>query len=136
MTMLDRMRRHKAWLKWSLGLVVVTFVLLYVPSFLDTTAGIGTNPNDAIATIEGRRITVGTFQRLYQQQLLSVRQTYGGQITEDMIRQLQIPQRVVQQMVDEEAMVAEAPKKDEGRRHGGGGGGGRGGIGGMGGMDF
>ncbi|NQW02773.1 MAG: peptidyl-prolyl cis-trans isomerase [Acidobacteria bacterium] len=108
MTMLDRMRRHKAWLKWSLGLVVVTFVLLYVPSFLDTTAGIGTNPNDAIATIEGRRITVGTFQRLYQQQLLSVRQTYGGQITEDMIRQLQIPQRVVQQMVDEEAMVAEA----------------------------
>lgn len=108
MTMLDRMRRHKAWLKWSLGLVVVTFVLLYVPSFLDSSGGTGVNPNDAIATIEGRRLTVGTFQRLYQQQLLAVRQSYGGQITDDMIRQLQVPQRVVQQMVDEEAMVAEA----------------------------
>lgn len=110
MTMLDRFRRHRAWLKWSLGLVVVTFIFLYVPSFLDPAAGTGTSPNDAIATIEGRRVTVGTFQRLYQQQLLSVRQAYGGQITEDMIRQLQIPQRVVQQMVDEEAMVAEATR--------------------------
>jgi len=110
MTMLDRMRRHKAWLKWSLGLVVVTFVLLYVPSFLDPVAGVGTNPNDTVVTVEGRQLTVGTFQRLYQQQLMSVRQSYGGQLTEEMIRQLQIPQRVVQQMVDEEAIVATAAR--------------------------
>ena len=108
MTMLDRMRRHKAWLKWSLGLVVVTFILLYVPSFMDPVAGTGTSPNDPIATVEGRNITVGTYQRLYQQQLMQVRQSYGGQLTDDMIRQLQIPQRVVQQMVDEEATVAAA----------------------------
>jgi len=110
MTMLDRMRRHKAWLKWSLGLVVVTFILLYVPSFLDPVAGTGMNPNDAIATVEGRKITVGTYQRVYQQQLMSVRQSYGGQLTDEVIRQLQIPQRVVQQMVDEEATVAAAAK--------------------------
>jgi len=108
MTMLDKMRRHKAWLKWSLGLVVVMFILLYVPSFLDPAGGTGANPNDAIATVEGRRITVGTFQRLYQQQMLSVQQAYGGQLTNDMIAQLGIPQRVVQQMIDEEAMIAEA----------------------------
>ena len=108
MTMLDRMRRHKAWLKWSLGLVVVTFILLYVPSFMDPVAGTGASPNDAIATIEGRDITVGTYQRAYQQQLMQVRQSYGGQLTEEMIRQLQIPQRVVQQLVDEEATVAAA----------------------------
>lgn len=110
MTMLDRMRRHKAWLKWSLGLVCVTFVLLYVPSFLDPSAGTGANPNDAVATVEGRRITVGTFQRLYQQQMMSVQQAYGGQLTDDMIQQLGIPQRVVQQMIDEEAMLAEAAR--------------------------
>jgi peptidyl-prolyl cis-trans isomerase D len=110
MTMLDRMRRHKAWLKWSLGLVVVTFILLYVPSFLDPAGGTGANPNDAIATVEGRRITVGTFQRIYQQQMASVQQAYGGQLTNDMIQQLGIPQRVVQQMIDEEAMIAEADR--------------------------
>ena len=108
MTMLDRMRRHKAWLKWSLGLVVVTFILLYVPSFMDPVAGTGASPNDPIATVEGRNITVGTYQRAYQQQLMQVRQSYGGQLTDEMIRQLQIPQRVVQQMVDEEATVAAA----------------------------
>ncbi len=34
MTMLDRMRRHKGWLKWSLALVVLTFVVFYIPDFL------------------------------------------------------------------------------------------------------
>ena len=34
MTMLDRMRRHKTWLKWSLAVVVVAFVAVYIPSFL------------------------------------------------------------------------------------------------------
>ena len=29
MTMLDRMRRHKYWLKWSLALVVLAFIALY-----------------------------------------------------------------------------------------------------------
>ena len=108
MTMLDRMRRHKAWLKWSLGLVVVTFILLYVPSFMDPVAVPGASPNDPIATVEGRNITVGAYQRAYQQQLMQMRQNYGGQLTDEMIRQLQIPQRVVQQMVDEEATVAAA----------------------------
>jgi len=29
MTMLDRMRRHRNWLKWSLALVVLTFIIFY-----------------------------------------------------------------------------------------------------------
>ncbi len=61
MTMLDHMRRHKAWLKWSLGLVVLAFVLLYVPSFMD--AG-GASSFDTIATVEGRDIKAGNFRIL------------------------------------------------------------------------
>ena len=34
MTMLDRMRRHKGWLKWSLALVVLAFIVFYIPDFL------------------------------------------------------------------------------------------------------
>ena len=40
MTMLDRMRRHRDWLKWSLGLVCVAFVLFYIPDFLRGTGGL------------------------------------------------------------------------------------------------
>jgi hypothetical protein len=39
MTMLDRMRRHKGWLKWSLGLVVLTFIIFYIPDFLGSGNG-------------------------------------------------------------------------------------------------
>jgi hypothetical protein len=57
MTMLDRMRRHKAWLKWSLGIVVAAFILLYVPQFLEgSSAGTGAAPNDVIATVAGRPV--------------------------------------------------------------------------------
>ena len=34
MTMLDRMRRHQSWLKWSLALVVLAFIVFYIPDFL------------------------------------------------------------------------------------------------------
>ena len=61
MTMLDRMRRHKSWLKWSLVVVVATFILLYVPSFLSPTAT-GAAPGDAIATVNGEKITVDSYQ--------------------------------------------------------------------------
>ena len=63
MTMLDRMRRHKSWLKWSLALVVATFILLYIPSFMRTTTAGGAAPNDVIAKVDGRPIHVATYQR-------------------------------------------------------------------------
>ena len=37
MTMLDRMRQHRSWLKWSLGLVVLSFVIFYIPEFMRST---------------------------------------------------------------------------------------------------
>ena len=33
MTMIDRMRRHQGWLKWSLGMVILQFIVLSIPSF-------------------------------------------------------------------------------------------------------
>ncbi len=108
MTMLDRMRRHKIWLKWSLGIVAVTFVLLYVPSFLQP-SGTGA-PSDAIASVEGQKVTVAEFQRAYESQLSQLRQAYGDQMNEQMLRQLGIAQRVVQQLVSDQAVFVEATR--------------------------
>lgn len=107
MTMLDRMRRHKAWLKWSLGLVVVTFVLLYVPSFLDTG---GPSATDTIATVEGRAVKAGDFRTMYAQQVDAYRQAYGANLNDQLLKQLGIEQRLIQQMIDEEAVLAEATR--------------------------
>ena len=109
MTMLDRMRRHKNWLKWSLFIVVVAFVALYIPSFLADRNAAG--PNGVVASVDGREITVNRFRRAYQQQINQFRQFNGGNIDERMLRQLGIEQRVVQQLIEEEATLAEAGRQ-------------------------
>src|SRR5215471_3893164 len=106
MTMLDRMRRHKGWLKWSLAIVVVSFILLYIPSFLRE--GAGAAGNSVVADVEGREITAQQFRRVYQQQMQAYRQSYGANVDERLLKQLGIDQRIVQQMIQEEASLAEA----------------------------
>jgi peptidyl-prolyl cis-trans isomerase D len=110
MTMLDRMRRHKSWLKWSLGIVVVAFICLYIPSFLNpgqTTVG----PRAVVASVDGREITVARFQKAYQRQMDMYRQMYGGQMDEQMLRRLGMDQRIVQQLIETEAALAEAQRR-------------------------
>jgi peptidyl-prolyl cis-trans isomerase D len=105
--MLDRMRRHRGWLKWSLAIVVVSFILLYIPSFMnDPTQGAANNA--VVAEVEGREITAAQFRRVYQQQMQQYRQSYGANIDDRLLKQLGIDQRIVQQMIQEEASLAEA----------------------------
>jgi peptidyl-prolyl cis-trans isomerase D len=107
MTMLDRMRRHKGWLKWSLAVVILAFIVLYIPSFLDQ--GIAGN-SDIVASVEGRDITVGRFRQAYQRQMQAYRTQFGGNVDENMLKQLGIDQRIVQQMIEEETALAEAAR--------------------------
>ena len=109
MTMLDRMRRHKGWLKWSLALVVLTFVVFYIPDFL--TPSIGASPNAVVAEVEGEPITVAQFTRRYSAQVNAYRNAYGGQLNDQLLKQLGIDRQILQQLVDEEAMVAESIKQ-------------------------
>jgi peptidyl-prolyl cis-trans isomerase D len=109
MTMLDRMRRHRGWLKWSLALVVLAFIFLYVPDFLDN-PNAGAAPFDVLASVDGRDITAGEFQRIYRQQIDSYRRAYGANLNDNLLRQMGIDQRILQQLIDEEAAVAEAER--------------------------
>ena len=61
MTMLDRMRRHRNWLKWSLALVVLAFVVFYIPDFLQP--GTGAVTTDSVAVVEGQEIRADEFRR-------------------------------------------------------------------------
>ena len=109
MTMLDQMRRHKGWLKWSLGAVVVTFILLYIPSFLKNPGAAGVN--DVIATVDGREVKAGDFQIAYQQRLQAYRAQFGGTLTDEMIQQLGIKPRLIAEMENEEAVLVEAGRR-------------------------
>jgi peptidyl-prolyl cis-trans isomerase D len=107
MTMLDRMRRHKNWLKWSLVLVVLAFIALYIPSANDP-AGAGLN--QAVASVQGNEITVARFRQAYARQMQQYRAAYGANMDERLLRQLGIDQRIVQQLIQEEISLAEAKR--------------------------
>jgi peptidyl-prolyl cis-trans isomerase D len=109
MTMLDRMRRHRNSLKWILGLVVLAFILFYAPFFLKSDAN-GASATDVVADVEGREITAGEFRRTYQNQIQAYRGAYGGNISEQMLKQLGIETQILQQMIDERAALAVADK--------------------------
>ncbi len=112
MTMLDRMRRHKGWLKWSLALVVLAFIIFYIPAFLGRgDSGQGGSLTDAVASVDGHEITVADFQRAYQAQMQKYRDAYGGNVSEQMLKQLGVDRQVLQQMVDEEASLSEAKRQ-------------------------
>jgi peptidyl-prolyl cis-trans isomerase D len=109
MTMLDRMRRHRNWLKWSLALVCLAFVIFYIPDFLRG-SGADAASGDTVARVEGHDITVGEFRRTYQAQLQAYRSAYGASMNEQLLKQLGIDQQILQQMVDERAALAEADR--------------------------
>src|ERR671937_457504 len=109
MTMLDKMRRHKSWLKWSLGLVCLAFVIFYIPDF-PRGSGADAASGDTIASVEGRDITAGEFRRTYQAQLQAYRAAYGANMSEQLLKQLGVEQQILQQMVDERAALAEADR--------------------------
>src|SRR5918996_1443062 len=109
MTMLDRMRRHKGWLKWSLALVVLTFVWLYIPAEY-TGINQGMPTGDRLATVDSRSISVTDFRRRYMAQVQAYRASYGGNLTDELLQQMQVPQQVLQQMIQEKAEIAEAER--------------------------
>lgn len=107
--MLDELRRRKGWLKWSLGLVCLTFVFLYVPGFVDQTAFEGL-PNDVVATVGDYDITVSQFRQMYLAQLENYRRQSDGEITEETLRSLGVDRQLLQGMIARYAAVAEAER--------------------------
>src|SRR5215472_15768805 len=92
MTMLDRMRRHMSWLKWSLGLVCLAFIIFYIPDFLRG-SGADAASGDTIARVDSQEITTGEFRRTYQAQLQAYRSAYGAFMSEQRYQQLLRMQR-------------------------------------------
>src|SRR5437667_2021513 len=109
MTMLDRMRQHRSWLKWSLALVVLSFVIFYIPEFLRST-GADAGAGETIASVAGHEITAGEFRRAYQAQLQAYRSSYGGNMSEQLLKQLGVDQQILQQLVEERAALDEAER--------------------------
>ncbi len=110
MTMLDRMRQHKGWLKWSLFLVCLAFVFLYVPAFVQPAPQLTGALTDVLARVGDREITVGEFRIAYLRQLQNFRTQSSGEITTEILQSMGIDRQILQQMIDEYAALQEAER--------------------------
>ena len=98
MTMLDRMRRHKNWLKWILALVAVSLCIYLIPNFLKpSTSTVGATSREIVADVGDRTVTVKDFDARYQSQIAAYRSQFGGNVNESILRQLGIEQQVLRQ---------------------------------------
>jgi peptidyl-prolyl cis-trans isomerase D len=100
------MRRQKWWLKYLLGLVVVSFIILYIPALIGTDAR-GT-PAEVLAEVGKMPITVGEYRRLYNTQLRRLEQLYQGRVDPAMVEQLGLKEQTLSALVQEKLMLLEA----------------------------
>ena len=107
--MLDGMRRHKGWLKWSLALVCLAFVFLYVPDFFNQSSVAGL-PTTVLARVGDHEITTMEFRRVYLQQLQNYRLQAGDEISEEVLLSLGIHRQILQGLIDQRTALAEAER--------------------------
>ena len=107
--MLDQMRRHKGWLKWSLGLVVLAFIAI-IPGVSMSPVADPTLPSNIIARVGEHEISLLQFQQIYMQQLNNYRLQSGGDVSEEILRSLGIDRQILQQLIDESAAITEAER--------------------------
>jgi peptidyl-prolyl cis-trans isomerase D len=110
MTMLDRMRRHRNWLKWSLGIVVLAMVIFFIPNFFQNPLADAVNNPGNVAVVQGHEISADEYRRTYQAQIQAYRNAYGAAMNDRLLKQLGVDQQILMQMVDERAALAEAER--------------------------
>ena len=101
------MRRHRRWLYGFLWLVIITFILLYIPAFTEQEdVGLGA----PVAEVADRKISVGEFQRSYLRQRQMYQTMYQGRLTDELMRRLGIEEQALQGLVDDQILALEAER--------------------------
>lgn len=101
------MRRHRRWLYGFLWLVILAFIVLYVPAFQGAGAG---SPGEVLASVGGLPITVGEFQRLYYRHRQLYERLYQGRMDAAALRRLGLEEQTFDALVVDRLVALEAKR--------------------------
>lgn len=90
------MRRHRRWLYVFLWVVILGFIVFYIPAFRSADAG---SPGETVGSVDGLPITAGEFQRAYLQRRQLYERLYQGRIDAAQLRSLGIEEQVFESLV-------------------------------------
>jgi peptidyl-prolyl cis-trans isomerase D len=102
---LAAMRRHRRWLYGFLWIVILAFVILYVPALRNDYKG---TPSEAVVNVGGLPVSLGDYQRAYNRQKQYYSQLYQGRLDDNMIRQLGLEGQVLDGLVSQRLVELEA----------------------------
>ncbi len=101
------MRRHRRWLYIFLWIVIAAFIILYIPAFQGAFSG---SPGEALATVGGKPISVGEFQKAYYRQRQIYERLYQGRLDTAGLRRLGLEDQVFESLVDDRLVILEAKR--------------------------
>ena len=106
--MLSFMRKNaKSWIiKLLFGIIIVVFVFFYGYS------GTRNKKDTVLASMGDKKITIAEYQEEYKNQLQFYRSIYQGKITDEMIRQMGLKQKALENLIDREILLQEAERKN------------------------
>ena len=104
---LAAMRRHRRWLYGFLWLVILAFVILYVPALQDKGQG---TPAETVVSVGGLPVSAGEYQRAYNRQRQFYAQLYQGRLDENMLQQLGLEGQVFESLVTARLVELEAKR--------------------------
>lgn len=106
-----RDRKSLGWLvgAFLLGLVILAFVVFYIPDFLRK--GMAGSGSGEVAWVEGTPISSQEFLRTYRMQEQQYRQQLGPQFSPDLMRQLGFDNLVLRQLVQNQILLLEAKRQ-------------------------
>lgn len=107
--MLKVFRDNLKYLSWVLWGVILVFVLFAFTDFGSQSIG-GTAPNTAAAVVGDHEISYEEFQNAYRQVETQYREAYGQQFSRELANQLGLPFQVLNQLVDQRLLLAEAER--------------------------
>lgn len=104
--MLSFMRKNaKSWIvKLLFGIIIIVFVFFYGYS------GTRNKKDTVLASVGDKKITIAEYQEEYKNQLQFYRSIYQGKITDEMIRQMGLKQKALENLIDREILLQEAER--------------------------
>ena len=112
--MLDSMRQNLKSLQIFLWLVIAAFIgtIFLVWGQGGRTGGGGVGSQDAVAWVNDEPITFSSFEQSYRNVYAFYKQMYGENLTDDVLKSLQLDQVALNQLTQRELLLQEAKKYD------------------------
>jgi len=90
-------------IKILLGAIVIVFIFWGVGSFRSQRGG-------RVALVNGDQITLDEYREVYNNLIEQLRRRFGGNLDEDMLKQLQVKRQALNQLIDNKLLVQEAKR--------------------------